>query len=462
MEKLESENVSLEFQVHSLTKERENIKSEYQKLFDSIQKTRIQTQGEINELIENVNQKTYAYAEVRAQNQDLFITISELKAKLKNVEKAASSVRRPSNRDSPFNISVLSNTKNSLEKVKVSVRTNKKTYVASKNVVSNKKIVTNADVKNALKAKDVLCVSFSKTRFSVKTTQSKSLDTTSVVSKTKIVAVTPLSAKNKVSSAFKTITDILRDETLSKYMKNTIRTSRMWQKWYELQPNVGWSPIKTTPTIVNSRKTVNTLVPVKKMGARESNLCTISISDMAASSLVCLMSKATLTKSWLWHCRLSHLNFSTINDLTKHDLVDGLSKFNHAKVDLCFQCKLELLHMDLCEPVKVASINGKKYILVIVDDYSRLTWVYFLHTKDETPEIIKNFIARVQLNYNAKVHKIRTDNGTEFKNATLKAHYEKLGIMQQFLIAQMPQQNGVVERHNRTLVEVARTMLVFS
>ncbi|GKD35779.1 retrovirus-related pol polyprotein from transposon TNT 1-94 [Tanacetum coccineum] len=160
--------------------------------------------------------------------------------------KAASSVRRPSNRDSSFKNSVLSNTKKSSEKVEVSVRTNKKTYVASKNVVSNKKIVTDVDVKNALKAKNVLCVScaknvlipchdkclanyklnvhskvrralfttprttkstcedttpvVSKTRFSVKTTQSKSLDTTPVVSKTKIAAVTPLSAKNKVEA----------------------------------------------------------------------------------------------------------------------------------------------------------------------------------------------------------------------------------------------------------------------
>ncbi|GJZ41544.1 hypothetical protein Tco_0588430, partial [Tanacetum coccineum] len=87
MEKLKSENVSLEFQVQSLIKERETVKSEYQKLFNSIKKTRTQTQGEINELIEHVNQKTYAYAEVCAQNQDLLITISELKAKLKNVDK---------------------------------------------------------------------------------------------------------------------------------------------------------------------------------------------------------------------------------------------------------------------------------------------------------------------------------------------------------------------------------------
>ncbi|GJU51451.1 retrovirus-related pol polyprotein from transposon TNT 1-94 [Tanacetum coccineum] len=167
--------------------------------------------------------------------------------------------------------------------------------------------------------------------------------------------------------------------------------------------------------------------------------------NMAASSPVFLLSKATLTKSWLWHGRLSHLNFGTINDLTKHDLVDGLPKFKYSKDHLCSTCeqgkskksshppklvssthsKLELLHMDLCGSMRVATINEKKYIL---------------------------------LNYNAKVHKIRIDNGTEFKNATLKAHYEKLSIMQRFSNARMPQQNGVVERRNRTLVEVLRRL----
>nr|GEX82098.1 integrase, catalytic region, zinc finger, CCHC-type, peptidase aspartic, catalytic [Tanacetum cinerariifolium] len=127
---------------------------------------------------------------------------------------------------------------------------------------------------------------------------------------------------------------------------------------------------------------------------RDSNLYTIFILDMAASLLVCLMSKSSSKKSWLWHSRISHLNFGTINDLTKHDLVDGLPKFKYEKDHLFFACergkskksshppkvvlsthsKLELLHMDLCEPMRVASINGKKYILVIVDDYSRFTW----------------------------------------------------------------------------------------
>ncbi|GJY33411.1 hypothetical protein Tco_0417880 [Tanacetum coccineum] len=158
MENLENENVSLEFKVQSLIKERENVKLKYQKLFDSIKKTQTQTQREINELIEYVNQKTYAYAEVHAQNQDLLITISELKTKLKMLKKVrlrdTSSVRRPLNRDSQVKSSVLFNTKKSSEKVEVSVRTNKKTDVASENIVSNKKIVTDVDVKNALKEKD--------------------------------------------------------------------------------------------------------------------------------------------------------------------------------------------------------------------------------------------------------------------------------------------------------------------
>ncbi|GJV33759.1 integrase, catalytic region, zinc finger, CCHC-type containing protein [Tanacetum coccineum] len=125
---------------------------------------------------------------------------------------------------------------------------------------------------------------------------------------------------------------------------------------------------------------------------------------MTASSPICLLSKATSTNSWLWHSKLSHLNFGTINDLTKHDLVDGLLKFKYDKEHLCSACERRKSKKS-SHPPKL---------------------VYFLHTKDETPEIIKKFIAQVQLNFNAKVHRIRTDIVTEFKNATLKAHYEKL------------------------------------
>ncbi|GKB54092.1 putative ribonuclease H-like domain-containing protein [Tanacetum coccineum] len=203
---------------------------------------------------------------------------------------------------------------------------------------------------------------------------------------------------------------------------------------------------------------------------------------MAASSPVCLMSRATSTKSWLWNRRLSHLNFCTINQLRSNDLVDGLSKFKYNKDHLCSACeqgkskkaslpqklvpsiesKLKLLHMDLCGPMRVASINGKKYILMIIDDYSRYTWVYFLRTKDEAPDMIINFVNQFQRNLKAQILTIRTDNGTEFKNEKLRAFYAKLGIVHKTSIARTPQQNGVVERRNRTLIEAARTMLIFS
>ncbi|GJY58606.1 retrovirus-related pol polyprotein from transposon TNT 1-94 [Tanacetum coccineum] len=475
---------------------------------------------------------------------------------------ATSRVRRPMSRDSHVAHSVLDNSKKAAKNVAVYVRKNKQTDNTSANVISNKENVIDVDVANASKAKTLLCVSCMqnvlipchdkclaklklnvrsnvrrtfftnsrtskssettfvapKTRFSEKETQSKTLDTTSVVSKSKIDVESASKAKDKVSSASRIKKRNLRDKPLNTFIKNKIRTSRIWQKWFESQPNVIWTPVSVVQIVlwvvdsgcskhmtgdrsllrnfiekfmgtvrfgndnfaaitgygdyIHGNITICHVYYVEGLGhnlfsvgqfcdgdlevafrsntcyvrnlegddlltgGRESNLYTISISDMAASSPVCLMSKATSTKSWLWHRRLSHLNFGTINDLTRLDLVDGLPKFKYGKDHLCFayergkskkashppklvlsdHSKLELLHMDLCGPMRVASISGKKYILVIVDDFSRYTWVYFLRSKDETPEIIKKFITQAQLNYKAKVCKIRTDNGTEFKN----------------------------------------------
>ncbi|GJT71170.1 retrovirus-related pol polyprotein from transposon TNT 1-94 [Tanacetum coccineum] len=190
-------------------------------------------------------------------------------------------------------------------------------------------------------------------------------------------------------------------------------------------------------------------------GSRDTNLYTISLDDMLKTSPICLLSKASKTKSWLWHRRLSHLNFACALGKSK--------KSSHQpKAEDTNQEKLYLLHMDLCGPMRVASINGKRYILVIVDDYSRFTWVRFLRTKDEAPEAIIKCIKNIQVCLNATVRNVRTDNGTEFVNQTLREFYENVGISHQTSVARTPQQNDVVERRNRTLVEVARTMLIFS
>ncbi|GKA88260.1 retrovirus-related pol polyprotein from transposon TNT 1-94, partial [Tanacetum coccineum] len=192
----------------------------------------------------------------------------------------------------------------------------------------------------------------------------------------------------------------------------------------------------------------------------------IDYRDMMASSPICLLSKATKTKSWLCHRRLSHLNFGAINHLARHGLVRGLPRLKFEKDHLCSACamgkskkqshkpksedtnqgKLYLLHMDLCVPMRVASINRKKYILVIVDDYSRFTWVKFLASKDEAPDFIIKFLKMIQVRMNAAVRNIRTYNRIEFVNQTLRDYYEQVGISHETSIARTPQQNGVVER----------------
>ncbi|GJT75902.1 retrovirus-related pol polyprotein from transposon TNT 1-94 [Tanacetum coccineum] len=217
-------------------------------------------------------------------------------------------------------------------------------------------------------------------------------------------------------------------------------------------------------------------------GSRGSNLYTISVEDMMKSSPICLLSKASKNKSWLWHRRLNHLNFGTINDLAIKDLVRGLPRLKFEKDHFCSTCQLgkskkhthkpkaektiievlNTLYMDLCGPMRVQSINGKRYILVIVDDFLRFTWVKFLRSKDETPEFVTKFLTQIQVDLNKTIRFIRTDNGTKFVNQVLTEFYEKVGIFHQKSIPRNPQQNGVVERRNRTLVEVSRTMLLFS
>nr|GEZ43363.1 retrovirus-related Pol polyprotein from transposon TNT 1-94 [Tanacetum cinerariifolium] len=150
------------------------------------------------------------------------------------------------------------------------------------------------------------------------------------------------------------------------------------------------------------------------------------------ASIIISSQLATPTQAWLWHRRLSHLNFDYINLLSKKDIVIGLPKLKYVKDQLCssgelskakrssFKSKavpsskgrLNLLHMDLCGPMRIASINGKKYILVIVDDYSRYTWTLFLRSKDETPKVLKDFLTMIQRNLQASMITVRTDRGT--------------------------------------------------
>nr|GEW87287.1 putative ribonuclease H-like domain-containing protein [Tanacetum cinerariifolium] len=207
-------------------------------------------------------------------------------------------------------------------------------------------------------------------------------------------------------------------------------------------------------------------------GDRSSNLYTIALNEVASNSSTFLLAKASSSQSWLWHQCLCHLNFATINNLVKNNLVQGLPKMKFEKDHLCSSCEqgkihrkhhksktafasnktLYLLHMDLCGPMCVESINRKRYVLVVVDDYSRYTWVFFLHSKDEASEVIISFIKKTQANLQLQVQRVRTDNGTEFKNKTLAKFFDEAEAI---AIACFAQNRSIIhKRFDRTPYEL--------
>ncbi|GJW42544.1 integrase, catalytic region, zinc finger, CCHC-type containing protein [Tanacetum coccineum] len=392
------------------------------------------------------------YRVVTTQESQTNKTKSALSSTIMN---ATSRVRRPTSRDSHVAHNVLDNSKKAVKNVAVYVRKNKQTDNTSANVILNKQNVIDVDVANASKAKKLLCVSCMQNvlipchdkcvakhklnvrsnvrrTFSTNSRPPKSSETTFVAPKT-----SASKAKDKVVQIVLWVVDsgcskhMMGDRSLLKnFIEKFMGTVRFG--------NDNLAAITGYGDYIHGNITICHVYYVEGLGhnlfsvgqfydgdlevafhsntcyvrnlqgddlltgGRDSNLYTISISDMAASSPVCLMSKATSTKSWLWHRRLSHLNFGTINDLTRLDLVDGLPKFKYGKDHLCSAYERG--------KSKKASHPPK-----MVPKY---TWVYFLRSKDETLEIIKKFIAQAQLNYKAKVCKIRTDNVHEDSSST--------------------------------------------
>ncbi|GKB43396.1 retrovirus-related pol polyprotein from transposon TNT 1-94 [Tanacetum coccineum] len=428
----------------------------------------------------------------------------------KDVKKSQSSVRLVSNKNDTMNLNASELNANVLKAKTVNAVNDGSNHVCvscGKNVfmlsydkcVARYALSPNSRVKRTLFTSPVVA-------------KSSKLGTTPVVAKSRFSVATPLKATNKVSSASSLTPESRQSRTLSTYMKNKIATSRKWQKWLNTnQVSIGrprvqlpkshlvflrvvrgqeltlkhrltlrngcskhmtenlkllsnfiekfmgtfcfgndnFAAITGYGDYVQGNLTICHVYYVEGLrhnlflvgqfcdgdlevafrsntcfvwnlegedlltGSRDSNLYTISISKMTASSPVCLMSKATSTKSWLWHKRLSHLNFGTMNNLTKQDLVDGLPTFKYDKDHLCS-----------------AYEQGK--------------------SKKAT------FLPKLILSSSG------SDNGTAFKNKKLWSYYEKLGIMHQTSIAPTPQQNGVVKRRNRTFIEAARMMLVFS
>jgi len=212
------------------------------------------------------------------------------------------------------------------------------------------------------------------------------------------------------------------------------------------------------------------------VGKRVSNVYMLNVSSIIPS-MNCLLSQDD--ESWLWHRRLAHIHMHHLNRIASKDLVIGLPKLKFERNKLCETCQkgkqtkssfkpinvvsttrpLELLHMDLFGPSRTKSLGGNYYGLVIIDDYSRFTWTLFIPTKDNAYLAFKKLAKVIQNEKGCRISTIKSDHGGEFQNERFEKFCEKQGIKDNFSAPRTPQQNGVVERKNKSLEELARTLL---
>ncbi|WVZ93435.1 hypothetical protein U9M48_039413, partial [Paspalum notatum var. saurae] len=203
----------------------------------------------------------------------------------------------------------------------------------------------------------------------------------------------------------------------------------------------------------------------------------VDLTSVSAPRAVWLL--VLLADIWKWHRRLGHLSFDLLVRLSSMGLIRGLPKLRAEKDLVCHPCRHgkmvaashipvsqvvisypgELLHMDTVGPARVASVSGKWYVLVVVDDFSRFSWVFFMEFKDEALGFVRDLVLRLTNESHKAMRAIRSDNGGEFRNSCFENFCRDLGLEHQFSSPYTPPQNGVEERKNRTLVEMARTML---
>nr|GEZ47656.1 retrovirus-related Pol polyprotein from transposon TNT 1-94 [Tanacetum cinerariifolium] len=480
--KLENENVELEFQVLNYARENTHLKATYKNMFDSISVSRAQTKTIIASLQNELQSTIYKNAMLKTQ---LFKKVSDKKDNTHDTSENTKFAKQP--------------IMESLPKVG-------ETNALSKPVTSNS-VSTPQESKCVNNDKVIAPGMF---RINPSKTSREEKHVTNIVSarnRTKPITVSqpPVITKKDVNSDLNGLSSTGPKVTKPKkveYRKSLAtpnpRKSRLLLRWSptgklfdkegkivdssesksqfdcsngdnactsnSLEPKIKRFP-NSTSLLDRDACFVRNLEGVDLLkGDRSTNLYTINLHDMAYASPICLMDRASSTKSWLWHQRLSHLNFDTINDIARNDLVAGLLKFKYHKEHLCPSCeqgkskrashppkpvpnsrqRLHLLHMDLYGPIRIASINGKRYVLVIVDDYSRYTWVHFLRSKDEAPTMIIMFLKRITVLIQSPVIIIRTDNGTEFKNQVLKEYFDTVVISHQMSSVRTSQQNGAM------------------
>ncbi|MCH80155.1 copia-type polyprotein [Trifolium medium] len=212
----------------------------------------------------------------------------------------------------------------------------------------------------------------------------------------------------------------------------------------------------------------------------------IMTSQIAANQLYPIIAEAkpacfqTSSKdtTHLWHCRYGHLNFKGLQTLHKQNMVRDLPRIEDSYT-VCEDClvgkqhreiipkmsnwkaskRLELIHSDICGPITPASNSDNRYVLTFIDDFSRKTWVYFLKNKSSALNYFKKFRSMVEKESGSAICCLRTDRGGEFNSSEFKEYCEENGIKRQLTTAYTPQQNGIAERKNRTIMDMVRSMI---
>nr|GEY38131.1 retrovirus-related Pol polyprotein from transposon TNT 1-94 [Tanacetum cinerariifolium] len=480
-----------------LIDENEHLKQTYKQLYDSIKPSPVRAKEQTESLVNQVNQKiieklTYTILSTLEQADILREIVEQARSlnPLDSVSYSACNIHRVTNRPllsytgvnpstSASGSKPSSNTKNdripqtpsSNEKNKVEVQSRKvKSSLNKRN--SDSKNVCNEYVKHYDKGAKAICSICNDCLFDANHAMCLINHVNSMNTFTLVGNASPLTRLTTTSKVPLRVPIPLE----------VVAPSQIVTRVYTKRPKVPKSAQHSKPKVAKSM-TANRMEPDTSRGSNT------SVGPSSSSLINCRMEPDTSrgsntsvgpSSSSLINCstntvrRLSHLNFGAINYLARHGLVRGLPRLKFEKDHLCSACaigkskkqshksksedtnqeKLYLLHMDLCGPMRVACVNGKKYILVIVDDYSRFTWVKFLASKDEAPDFIIKFMKMIQVRLNAAVRNIRTDNGTEFVNQNSRDYYEQVGISHE--VARTD--NGVVERRNCTLVEVAQTI----
>ena len=227
----------------------------------------------------------------------------------------------------------------------------------------------------------------------------------------------------------------------------------------------------------NNKCTLTLKNDISLEGFRVDNIYKINLDRVDTKTEICL--KTTLDESWLWHRRLCHASMHTLRKITRGRLVRGVPSLDFSEDHLCDACQqgkltrvsfhstpltatsepLEILHMDLFGPISTVSLGGKSYGFVIVDDFTRFTWVRVLRAKSDAFSEFKIFCVWIQRKTGKLIRTIHSDHGGEFKNSDFREMCEELGIEHNFSVPRTPQQNGVAERKNRTLIEAARSII---